>query len=76
MKFAAIFTALAAVPAAFAATVSVSYDQTYDKGSNSLTTVACSDGSNGMLTKGTTPLFLNSLKGTLNSTLSLSVHAF
>ena len=56
MKFAAIFTALTAVPAALAATVSVSYDQTYDNGSNSLATVACSDGSNGMLTKGTTPL--------------------
>ena len=62
MKFAAIFTALAAVPAAFAATVSVSYDQTYDKGSNSLTTVACSDGSNGMLTKGTAPLINLSIK--------------
>ncbi|KAK7690777.1 hypothetical protein QCA50_005876 [Cerrena zonata] len=54
MKFVAIFTALAAIPAAFAATVSVSFDQTYDTASNSLATVACSDGANGMLTKGFT----------------------
>lgn len=34
--------------------VSVSYDQIYDKGATSLSTVACSDGSNGLLTKGFT----------------------
>ncbi|KAI0668418.1 immunomodulatory protein [Trametes maxima] len=32
--------------------VTVSFDQTYDNGGNSLATVACSDGANGMLTKG------------------------
>ncbi|KAI0668391.1 immunomodulatory protein [Trametes maxima] len=32
--------------------VTVSYDETYDKGSNSLSTVACSDGSHGLLKKG------------------------
>ncbi|KAI0657231.1 immunomodulatory protein [Cubamyces menziesii] len=32
--------------------VTVSYDQTYDSSSGSLATVACSDGSNGLLTKG------------------------
>ncbi|KAH9894066.1 Cerato-platanin [Cubamyces lactineus] len=34
--------------------VTVSYDQTYDNSSGDLHTVACSDGPNGMLTKGFT----------------------
>ncbi|KAI0329946.1 Cerato-platanin [Cubamyces sp. BRFM 1775] len=34
--------------------VTVSYDQTYDSSSGDLHTVACSDGPNGMLTKGFT----------------------
>jgi hypothetical protein len=58
MKFFATVTTLAfAVSATFAApsatsTVTVSYDQTYDNGANSLDIVACSDGANGMITKG------------------------
>ncbi|CAL1716484.1 unnamed protein product [Somion occarium] len=54
MKYTTFLTALFVVPAALAATVSVSYDQVYDQSSNSLATVACSDGSNGLLTKGFT----------------------
>ncbi|KAI0333138.1 Cerato-platanin [Cubamyces sp. BRFM 1775] len=57
MKFATLAAAILAIPAAFAAnstTVSVSYDEVYDNASGSLTTVACSDGKNGMLTKGFT----------------------
>ena len=34
------------------ATMTVSYDETYDSGSTSLANVACSDGTNGLLTKG------------------------
>ncbi|TDL22978.1 Cerato-platanin [Rickenella mellea] len=34
--------------------IRVSYDNTYDSSSGSLSTVACSDGSNGLLTKGFT----------------------
>lgn len=45
------FAALALlVPSAFG--ITVSYDQAYDNGSSSLDTVACSDGANGLLTKG------------------------
>ncbi|KAH9857493.1 Cerato-platanin [Lenzites betulinus] len=54
MKFASLAAALLAIPAALGATVSVSFDQTYDNASNSLDIVACSDGSNGLLTKGFT----------------------
>ncbi|PIL33012.1 hypothetical protein GSI_04461 [Ganoderma sinense ZZ0214-1] len=43
-----------ALGAATATTVSVSFDQAYDNPDTSLTTVACSDGSNGMLAKGYT----------------------
>ncbi|OSX64905.1 hypothetical protein POSPLADRAFT_1178475 [Postia placenta MAD-698-R-SB12] len=57
MKFSSIvvsFTALL-VPTVFAqTTVTVSYDQTYDTGSQSLNTVACSDGPNGLESKGYT----------------------
>ena len=41
---------LAAIPVALGTTLS--YDETYDKSSGSLATVACSDGSDGLLTKG------------------------
>ncbi|KAH9918370.1 immunomodulatory protein [Epithele typhae] len=34
--------------------VTLSYDEAYDNGSADLSTVACSDGANGMLTKGFT----------------------
>lgn len=60
MKFFAAVTALVfAASAALAApstttTVTVSYDETYDNANGSLATVACSDGPNGMLTKGFT----------------------
>ncbi|GJJ06195.1 hypothetical protein Clacol_000384 [Clathrus columnatus] len=40
---------------------SVSYDQTYDVGSTQLTQVACSDGRNGLITKGFSTF--NSLPG-------------
>ena len=43
---------LAAASTSLAATVSVSYDETYDNASASLTSVACSDGTNGLITKG------------------------
>ncbi|PSR77556.1 hypothetical protein PHLCEN_2v7746 [Hermanssonia centrifuga] len=59
MKFFALTSFLCAITAALASpttttTVSVSYDQTYDNAAGSLDTVACSDGPNGMLTKGYT----------------------
>ena len=41
-----------ALGATTASSVSVSYDPTYDTGSNSLAVTACSDGSNGLLRKG------------------------
>ncbi|KAI0831643.1 Cerato-platanin-domain-containing protein [Trametes gibbosa] len=45
------FAALALfVPSALG--VTLSYDETYDNGSNSLASVACSDGAHGLLTKG------------------------
>ena len=50
MKFVSVVTLLA-VPFAISAT-RVSYDPTYDQGTESLSTVSCSDGSNGLLTKG------------------------
>ena len=53
MQFKALaLTLLAAVSTTFAATVTVSYDETYDNSAGSLTTVACSDGPNGLITKG------------------------
>jgi len=56
MKFAAAVTAAfcAASTALGATTVSVSFDQTYDNPSGSLATVSCSNGQNGLLTKGFT----------------------
>nr|BAN04650.1 cerato-platanin-like protein 4 [Grifola frondosa] len=57
MQFKALLCSTIAffLPAAFAQTsVSVSYDQTYDGASTSLDEVACSDGPNGLITKGYT----------------------
>jgi hypothetical protein len=51
MKFFAVLVALATFSAATSTTVSVSYDNVYDNGSGALTSVACSDGSNGLITK-------------------------
>ncbi|KAI9069531.1 Cerato-platanin [Trametes sanguinea] len=53
MQFTAVILTLTAlVSSAFA--VTLSYDQTYDNKSGDLHTVACSDGPNGLLTKGFT----------------------
>lgn len=38
--------------AAASQTISVSYDERYDHGTSSLTTVSCSDGANGLITQG------------------------
>ncbi|KAL6308688.1 Cerato-platanin [Sparassis latifolia] len=58
MKFSAMVAALSIVftPAVLAQTVSVSYDTTYDNASESLSYVACSDGANGLETKGYTTI--------------------
>jgi hypothetical protein len=55
MKLSAIFAplALAVLPSTTYA-VTLAYDTVYDNKSGSLATVACSDGSNGMLTRGFT----------------------
>ncbi|OBZ72203.1 Protein SnodProt1 [Grifola frondosa] len=58
-RFSAVLASLlCAAPAVLSAptaaqTVQVTYDQTYDVASNSLAIVACSNGANGLLTKGT-----------------------
>ncbi|CDO71857.1 hypothetical protein BN946_scf184940.g4 [Trametes cinnabarina] len=52
MQFKALAVAILALLIPSALGVTVSYDQTYDNSSGSLSTVACSDGSNGLLTKG------------------------
>ncbi|CAI7603016.1 unnamed protein product, partial [Penicillium glandicola] len=53
--FLATLNLVAAAPASAAAeTVSVSYDTSYDVGTSSLSTVSCSDGTYGLLTKGYT----------------------
>lgn len=57
MKFTAAVSALALalVPAVLAqSSVTVAYDETYDNGSQSLSTVSCSDGTYGLETKGYT----------------------
>ena len=51
MKFFSIILALSAALIASATTVSVSYDPTYDTATTSMDSVACSDGSNGLITK-------------------------
>ncbi|PFH53585.1 hypothetical protein AMATHDRAFT_54780 [Amanita thiersii Skay4041] len=45
--------ALSILPA-YSITTTVAYDQVYDNSGGSLTTVACSDGPNGMITRGFT----------------------
>ncbi|KAG5643569.1 hypothetical protein DXG03_000664 [Asterophora parasitica] len=50
MKFTAILASLVALPAALG--VTLSYDTVYDNSKGSLTTVACSDGRNGLITAG------------------------
>ena len=52
MQFKAFALAALALFVPSALGVTVSYDQTYDSSSGSLATVACSDGSHGLLTKG------------------------
>ncbi|TCD60862.1 hypothetical protein EIP91_009395 [Steccherinum ochraceum] len=54
MKFTTVATTLLAASAVSGATVTVSFDQTYDNKAGSLSTVSCSDGQNGLLTKGFT----------------------
>lgn len=53
MKFTAAFASLALFASSTVA-VSVSFDQMYDNAGQSLATVSCSDGQNGLLTKGFT----------------------
>lgn len=43
---------LASPQATASQTISVSYDERYDQGTSSLTTVSCSDGTNGLITQG------------------------
>ncbi|KAF4614911.1 hypothetical protein D9613_003342 [Agrocybe pediades] len=50
MKFSAVLVFLPA----FVSAVNVSFDTTYDNADQSLTTVACSTGTNGLITKGFT----------------------
>ncbi|EPQ58695.1 Cerato-platanin [Gloeophyllum trabeum ATCC 11539] len=52
MKFIALLATLTALPAALSQ--QVSWDSVYDNANQSLATVACSDGTNGLLTKGYT----------------------
>lgn len=53
MKFSAIFAAVAvAVLPSTTLAVTLAYDTTYDNASGSLTTVACSDGANGLIPRG------------------------
>jgi len=51
MKFAAILAPIVLLPFT-ALAVTLSYDPTYDNAGGSLTTVACSDGPNGLITAG------------------------
>ncbi|KAI5120163.1 hypothetical protein M0805_008430 [Coniferiporia weirii] len=51
MKLSVIASLLAFCTATALGTVQVTYDPVYDKANQSLTTVACSDGKNGLLTK-------------------------
>ncbi|KAG2132864.1 Cerato-platanin [Suillus bovinus] len=54
MKVLITSTVAALATCAIATSYSLSYDTTYDMGSNSLNTVACSDGSNGLESRGYT----------------------
>ncbi|KAG6871360.1 hypothetical protein C0992_011155, partial [Termitomyces sp. T32_za158] len=53
MKLTSILASIVLLPA-FTLGVTVSYDPTYDDAAASLTTVACSDGSNGLIPRGFT----------------------
>jgi len=55
LSFAAVLFSVFALPA-FATQVEVTYDTFYDTASTSLADVACSNGANGLLTKGFTTL--------------------
>lgn len=52
MKLSRIFTPIFVLFTSVHSQQNVSYDQTYDDGSHSLATVTCSDGPNGLMTKG------------------------
>ncbi|KAI0823897.1 immunomodulatory protein [Trametes gibbosa] len=52
MQFKTLTLAALALLVPSALGVTVSYDETYDKSSGSMASVACSDGSHGLLTKG------------------------
>ena len=54
MKLSLIFTSFAVLLTSVHAQLSVSYDTAYDNSAASLSSVACSDGPNGLLTRGFT----------------------
>jgi hypothetical protein len=54
MKLSLIFTSIVVLLTSVHAQLTVSYDQKFDDASESLTTVACSDGPNGLITRGFT----------------------
>ena len=54
MKLSLIFTSIVILLTSVHAELSVSFDTRYDDASQSLTTVACSDGPNGLITRGFT----------------------
>jgi len=54
MKLSLIFSSIVVLLTSVHADLSVSYDTRYDDANQSLSTVACSDGSNGLLTRGFT----------------------
>ena len=54
MKLSLIFTSIAVLFTSVHAQLTVSFDPRYDDPNQSLTTVACSDGSNGLITRGFT----------------------
>lgn len=54
MKFTSVLGCLSLLSLPFALAETLSYDTTYDASSGSLATVACSDGANGLLTRGFT----------------------
>jgi hypothetical protein len=54
MKLSLIFTSIIVLLTSVHAQLSVSFDQKFDDASQSLTSVACSDGPNGLITRGFT----------------------
>ncbi len=54
MKFTSIFALAFTLIPTYALAETLGYDDNYGVGSNSLTTVACSDGANGLMSKGFT----------------------